>query len=72
MTTGIVLKILQHSLSIADSKEQRKYLDKIIHLRNKWDEEMRQNEISDYHLELIDSELLNLFESAATNLAGKN
>lgn len=72
MNTGIFLKILQHSLSIVDAKEQRKYLDRIIHLRNKWDEETRRDEISDYHLELIDSELLNIFESAASNISGKN
>jgi len=71
MEWGLALKILEQGLKLWNTKEGRKYLDRVIKLKKEWYEEYSRTDRSQLALDRIQNELRIIAESFATNL-GQN
>lgn len=68
MDWGLAFKILEKGLTLWQSKEKRKYLDRLIKLKKEWYEEYRRADRSQLTLDGIERELRIIAESFASDI----
>jgi uncharacterized protein YqeY len=68
---GLALSVLEQGLKLWNTKESRKYLDRVIKLKKEWYEEFNRTDRSQLALDTIQRELRIIAESFANNL-GQN
>ena len=71
MEWGLALSVLEQGLKLWNTKESRKYLDRVIKLKKEWYEEFNRTDRSQLALDTIQRELRIIAESFANNL-GQN
>lgn len=71
MEWGLALAVLEQGLKLWNTKESRKYLDRVIKLKKEWYEEFNRSDRSQLALDNISRELRIIAETFANNL-GQN
>ena len=66
MSISLILSILEKGLSLAQSKEARKYLDEVIKLKKEWHEEFNRADRSQLALDRIELRLHIIGEAFAS------
>ena len=72
MNFELASRILLHGLSLWDTKEGRKYKDRVIKLREEWNDEYYRKDRSQYALDRIERELCIVGEAFAAHDVGSN
>ncbi len=70
--TELVFKLLSSGLSLWESKEKRKYLDKVIDLKKRWYLEINKDDSDDSVLDSIELELRILAETFSSQVTPQN
>lgn len=68
MEWGLAFKILEQGLRLWNTKEGRKYLDRVIKLKKEWHEEFQRSDRSQLALDGIERELRIIAETFASNI----
>lgn len=68
MDWALAFRILEKGLSLWQSKEKRKYLDRVLELKKDWYEEFDRPDRSQLALDKIERELRLIAETFASNL----
>lgn len=69
MDWGLAFSVVEQGLKLWNTKEGRKYLDRVIELKRDWHEEFRRSDRSQMSLDKIEREL-QIIAAAFANSAG--